>query len=139
MVNLRELPRSIKICYPVFRDHIPTREALLRHSTELFDLIRDGHLRVEIGRRYRLEEAPQAPPRHRSPIHHRKTTHRALTGTSRSCGNHRSEPRSRLPRTAALREELQKLRRLRRKRLGNTLMLSSTSAVAPFSMPRRNP
>ncbi|HEY0449250.1 quinone oxidoreductase, partial [Actinophytocola sp.] len=28
IVNMRELPNSIKVCYPVFRDHIPTRESL---------------------------------------------------------------------------------------------------------------
>jgi NADPH2:quinone reductase len=60
VVNLRDLPRSIKICYPVFRDHIPTRDALLRHSAEIFRLIHDGRLEVEIGRRYPLRDAAQA-------------------------------------------------------------------------------
>ncbi|MGK8491579.1 quinone oxidoreductase family protein [Nocardia asiatica] len=45
VVNLRELPNSIKLCYPVFRDHIPTREALLAHSADLFALIQRGALR----------------------------------------------------------------------------------------------
>ncbi|HYS39562.1 MAG TPA: zinc-binding dehydrogenase [Pseudonocardiaceae bacterium] len=48
VVNLRELPRSVKICYPVFRDHIPTHEALLRHSAEIFRMVQNGRLRVEI-------------------------------------------------------------------------------------------
>ncbi|WP_433136340.1 quinone oxidoreductase family protein [Actinomadura nitritigenes] len=71
VVNMRELPNSIKICYPVFRDHIPTRDTLLAHSAELFQLVRDGRLRVEIGRRYPLEDAAQA---------HRDIESRATTG-----------------------------------------------------------
>jgi NADPH2:quinone reductase len=60
VVNLRELPRSIKICYPVFRDHIPNREALLRHSAEIFRMVQNGRSRVEIGRHYLLKGAVQA-------------------------------------------------------------------------------
>jgi NADPH2:quinone reductase len=60
VVNMRELPNSIKVCYPVFRDHIPTRAALLGHSAELFGLICDGRLEVSIGGRYPLEQAGQA-------------------------------------------------------------------------------
>jgi NADPH:quinone reductase len=60
VVSLRELPRSIKISYPTFRDHIPTRAALLAHSAELFGLVADGRLRVSIGGRYPLEQASQA-------------------------------------------------------------------------------
>ncbi|MEU0603308.1 quinone oxidoreductase [Streptomyces sp. NPDC006393] len=60
VVNMRELPHSIKVSYPVFRDHIPTREALLRHSAELFDLIRQNVLSPGIGRRYPLKDAAQA-------------------------------------------------------------------------------
>jgi NADPH2:quinone reductase len=60
VVNLRELPHSVKICYPVFRDHIPTREALLRHSAEIFRMVQNGRLRVEIGRQYPLKDAAQA-------------------------------------------------------------------------------
>ncbi len=40
VVSMRELPNSIKICYPVFRDHIPTHEALLSRSQEIFSLVR---------------------------------------------------------------------------------------------------
>ncbi|MFJ8363830.1 quinone oxidoreductase family protein [Streptomyces sp. NPDC093984] len=60
VVNMRELPHSIKVSYPVFRDHIPTGEALLRHSAELFDLIRQNVLNPGIGRRYPLKDAAQA-------------------------------------------------------------------------------
>jgi hypothetical protein len=57
VVNLRQLPNSIKICYPSFRDHIPTRDALLAHSAEMFALIKGGRLTIEIGGRYPLAEA----------------------------------------------------------------------------------
>ncbi|MFJ9033911.1 quinone oxidoreductase family protein [Streptomyces sp. NPDC102274] len=74
VVNMRDLPRSIKVSYPVFRDHIPTREALLRHSTDLFDLVRRGVLDPGIGRRYPLKDAEQA---HRD-IESRTTTGKLL-------------------------------------------------------------
>ncbi|GLY83514.1 quinone oxidoreductase family protein [Actinoallomurus iriomotensis] len=70
-IGMRELPASIKVCYPVFRDHIPTRAALLRHSAELFSLIADGRLKVHIGGRYPLAEAARA---------HRDIEARATTG-----------------------------------------------------------
>jgi hypothetical protein len=31
VVNLRQLPNSIKMCYPTFRDHIPLAEAARAH------------------------------------------------------------------------------------------------------------
>lgn len=71
VVNLARLPNSIKVCYPTFRDHVPTRAALLAHSAELFRLIGDGRLSIEIGGRYPLAEAAQA---------HRDLESRATTG-----------------------------------------------------------
>jgi NADPH:quinone reductase len=71
VVNLRQLPNSIKICYPTFLDHVPTREALLARSAELLALVRDGLLTIEIGGRYPLAEAAQA---------HRDLESRATTG-----------------------------------------------------------
>jgi len=60
VINLRQLPNSIKVCYPTFFDHIPTREALLARSAELFGLIGDGRLSIEIGGRYPLADAARA-------------------------------------------------------------------------------
>lgn len=71
VVNLRQLPNSIKICYPTFFDHVPTREALLARSAELLALVRDGRLTIEIGGRYPLAEAARA---------HRDLESRATTG-----------------------------------------------------------
>lgn len=71
VVNLRQLPNSIKICYPTFLDHVPTREALLARSAELLALVRDGLLTIEIGGRYPLAEAAEA---------HRDLESRATTG-----------------------------------------------------------
>jgi NADPH:quinone reductase-like Zn-dependent oxidoreductase len=70
-ISMRELPNSIKICYPVFRDHIPDRDALLRHAGEIFTLIRDRRLRAAGGRRYPLKDAAQA---------HRDLESRTTTG-----------------------------------------------------------
>ncbi|UBU14663.1 zinc-binding dehydrogenase [Nonomuraea gerenzanensis] len=57
---MREPPRSIRVSYPVFFDHIPTREQLLARSAELFDLVRRGRLSIEIGGRYPLGDAALA-------------------------------------------------------------------------------
>jgi NADPH:quinone reductase len=70
-VSMHELPGSIKICYPVFHDHIPTRDALLRHTGEIFALVRDGRLRAAIGGRYPLKDAARA---------HRDLESRTTTG-----------------------------------------------------------
>ncbi|MFG3659790.1 zinc-binding dehydrogenase [Streptomyces sp. NPDC047706] len=56
---------------PVFRDHIPIREALLRHSATLFDLVRRNVLNPGIGGRYAFEDAARA---------HRDTESRATSG-----------------------------------------------------------
>ena len=76
VVPLRELPNSIRICYPTFFDHIPTREALLARSAELFGLVADGKLRVGVGGRYPLADAAQA---------HRDLESRTTTGSCFSC------------------------------------------------------
>jgi NADPH:quinone reductase len=70
-VSMRELPNSIKICYPTFYDHIPTRDTLLKHSADLFSLIDNGQLHVSIARRYPLADAAQA---------HRDLESRSTTG-----------------------------------------------------------
>jgi NADPH2:quinone reductase len=59
-VNMFDLPKSIRISYAVFSDHIHTRELLLEHSKDLFDKIRDRKLQITISRRYPLGEAKQA-------------------------------------------------------------------------------
>ena len=70
-VNLWDLPNSIKLCYPTFHDHIPTRDALLRHTADLFAMIEDGRLRLDPPRRYALKDAEQA---------HRDLESRSTTG-----------------------------------------------------------
>jgi NADPH:quinone reductase len=59
-VRLLDLPKSVKITYAVFRDHIHSQDLLLQHSRDLFDKIREGTLQIDISRRYRLDEARQA-------------------------------------------------------------------------------
>ncbi|MFI7386636.1 quinone oxidoreductase family protein [Streptomyces sp. NPDC049813] len=59
-VRLFELPKSIKVTYAVFADHIHSRELLLQHAGDLFDTIRSGGLRVDITGRYPLGEAARA-------------------------------------------------------------------------------
>lgn len=59
-VKLFDLPKSIKVTYAVFADHIHTPELLRQHTTDLFDKIRDGKLKIDITRRYALADATQA-------------------------------------------------------------------------------
>ncbi|GAA4529134.1 quinone oxidoreductase family protein [Amycolatopsis samaneae] len=69
-----DLPSSILLSYPVVADHVPTREALVRRTGEIFDLVRTGQLRVRVGGRYALADAARA---HRD-IESRRTTGKLL-------------------------------------------------------------
>ena len=73
-LSVWDLPRSIKLTYPVVLDHCRTRERLVSNATRLFDWVRAGDLKVTIGRRYALSEAAQA---HRD-IESRRTTGKLL-------------------------------------------------------------
>src|SRR5260370_9203739 len=61
------LPKSIKIGYAVFFDHIHTPELLRAHSARLFDWIAEGKLKVRIGGEYRLADAAKAHAHMESP------------------------------------------------------------------------
>jgi NADPH:quinone reductase len=69
-----DLPNSILFSYPSFADHVPTHEALVQRTTELFDLIRNGQVVPRIGARYPLADAAKA---HRD-IESRRTTGKLL-------------------------------------------------------------
>ena len=68
------LPKSIKIGYAVFSDHIHTPELLRAHTAQLFEWIADGKLTVRIGGEYRLADAAQA----HADMESRKTTGKLL-------------------------------------------------------------
>ena len=59
-LDIMSLPKSIKIGYAVFSDHIPTPERLRAHSAQLFDWVAEGKLKVRIGGEYRLADAARA-------------------------------------------------------------------------------
>jgi NADPH2:quinone reductase len=59
-LDIMSLPRSIKIGYAIFFDHIHTPERLRTRSTQLFDWITEGTLRVRIGGEYPLANAASA-------------------------------------------------------------------------------
>jgi NADPH2:quinone reductase len=59
-LDIMSLPRSIKIGYATFFDHIPTPLLLRTHSAQLFDWIAQGLLKVRIGGTYPLAEASRA-------------------------------------------------------------------------------
>ncbi|MBR8222145.1 quinone oxidoreductase [Burkholderia ambifaria] len=59
-IDLMSLPRSIKIGYATFFDHIHTPELLRAHTAQLFDWIAEGRLKVRIGGEYPLADAAHA-------------------------------------------------------------------------------
>jgi NADPH:quinone reductase len=69
-----DLPRSILLTYPTVLDHVPTREALLARTAEVFDFVATGRLRPRIGGRYALADAAQA----HADIESRRTTGKLL-------------------------------------------------------------
>lgn len=73
-LDIMNLPRSIKIGYAVFFDHIPTPDLLRARAARLFDWIAEGRLDVRIGGTYPLNEAARA----HSDMESRKTTGKLL-------------------------------------------------------------
>ncbi|MFQ6180418.1 quinone oxidoreductase family protein [Sinorhizobium meliloti] len=59
-LDIMSLPKSIKIGYATFMDHIHTRKLLLDRTKQLFDWIGDGTITVTIGETYRLADAARA-------------------------------------------------------------------------------
>lgn len=59
-IDIMSLPRSIKIGYAVFGDHIATPALLRAHTAQLFDWIAEGKLKVQIFGEYPLADAAQA-------------------------------------------------------------------------------
>jgi NADPH2:quinone reductase len=58
--DIMSLPKSIKIGYATFFDHIHTPELLRVYSKQLFDWIESGDLKVNIGGTYPFGEAAKA-------------------------------------------------------------------------------
>jgi NADPH2:quinone reductase len=73
-LNIMSLPKSIKIGYAIFFDHIRTPELLRARSAQLFDWITEGKLRIRIGGEYPLVDAARAHAHMES----RKTTGKLL-------------------------------------------------------------
>jgi len=73
-LDIMSLPKSIKIGYATFRDHIHTPELLRARSARLLDWIVDGRLKIRIGGEYPLTEAAQA----HADMESRKTTGKLL-------------------------------------------------------------
>ncbi|QEN85629.1 quinone oxidoreductase [Labrys sp. KNU-23] len=73
-LDIMSLPRSIKIGYATFFDHIHTPELLRGRSAQLFDWLAEGKLEVRIGGEYRLADAAKA----HADMESRKTTGKLL-------------------------------------------------------------
>lgn len=59
-IDVMSLPRSVKLGYAVFSDHIPTPALLREKTARLFDWIATGRLQVRIGGTYPLADAARA-------------------------------------------------------------------------------
>ncbi len=59
-LDIMRLPKSIKIGYAIFFDHIHTTELLRARSAQLFDWIVEGRLEIRIGGEYSLADAAKA-------------------------------------------------------------------------------
>jgi NADPH:quinone reductase-like Zn-dependent oxidoreductase len=55
-----ELPGSILLSYPTVHDHVPTRDALVARTAEVFDFVRKRLVTPRIGGRYALADAAKA-------------------------------------------------------------------------------
>lgn len=71
MIDIMSLPKSIKLGYAVFFDHIHTPELLRTRATRLFDWIREGKLRLAPATEFALADAAKA---------HRAMESRGTTG-----------------------------------------------------------
>ena len=59
-IDIMSLPRSIKLGYAVFSDHVRTPELLRARSAQLFDWLLSGQLRIRVSGEYALEDAGRA-------------------------------------------------------------------------------
>src|SRR5580700_1365477 len=59
-LDIMSLPKSIKIGYAAFFDHIHTPERLRARAAQLFDWIMEGMLRVRVGGEYPLADVAKA-------------------------------------------------------------------------------
>ena len=73
-LDIMSLPKSIKIGYATFFDHIHTPELLRARTAQLFDWIAEGKLRIRIGGEYPLADAAKA----HADMESRKTTGKLL-------------------------------------------------------------
>jgi NADPH2:quinone reductase len=60
LLDVMSLPKSIKIGYASFADHVHTPALLRAHAARLFDWIAGGDLKVRIARAYPLADAARA-------------------------------------------------------------------------------
>jgi NADPH2:quinone reductase len=59
-LDLMSLPKSIKIGYATFMDHVHTPDLLRAHAARLFDWLAAGKLHINVGGDYALADAAKA-------------------------------------------------------------------------------
>lgn len=73
-IEITSIPKSIKIGYAVFMDHVHTPDLLRAHSAQFFNWITESRLKVHIGGTYPLADAARA----HADMESRKTTGKLL-------------------------------------------------------------
>ncbi|NEC65367.1 quinone oxidoreductase [Streptomyces sp. SID9727] len=73
-LSVTDLPSSILLSYPTVQDHVPSREALVARTEEVFSMVRAGQVTPRIGGRYALSDAARA----HSDLESRRTTGKLL-------------------------------------------------------------
>ncbi len=74
LLDIMSLPKSIKIGYATFFDHIHTPDLLQKRASRIFDWIAQGKLALRISGEYQLADAAQA----HADMENRKTTGKLL-------------------------------------------------------------
>ncbi|MEW2175918.1 quinone oxidoreductase [Streptomyces sp. NPDC005406] len=73
-LSVTDLPNSILLTYPTVQHHVPTREALVTRTAEVFRMVQEGHVSPRVGGRYALHDAAQA----HTDLESRRTTGKLL-------------------------------------------------------------
>lgn len=60
LIDITSLPKSVKIGYATYYDHVYTPALLRARTAQLFDWLAEGRLTVRVGGEYPLVDAAQA-------------------------------------------------------------------------------
>ena len=77
-VDLLDLPKSVLVTYRSVIHHVRTHRALLARTSQLFDWVRNGQLKIHIGHRHPLADTAKAHTELEARNDHREAVASAL-------------------------------------------------------------